>query len=333
MDLAHTAAAEHTDDVALEEVERCDLCGGQRFTRRRRWTDQLLFGTQRWNLVECDACALHFLDPRPTRAAIGAFYPADYPAHTDAPVPPKRWHRRVAAQGAPPLRWWERPWLQMRQDVSWYRIPRWHGEGRVLDVGCGNGGRYLDILRGLGWATHGVDPSPAAVACVRAKGHDALVGTAEEPGYPAASMDIVTLWHCLEHTHSPRRALESAFRTLRPGGLLSLGVPNYRSLQAAVFRGCWSGCEVPRHLFQFSARTLRRYLDETGFRVLSVTTRTGATSWPRAFRHLINSVFGTRWARDPKWAVELFEPLAHALSLVRYFGVGAELRVMAVRPA
>ncbi|HSJ99796.1 MAG TPA: class I SAM-dependent methyltransferase [Kofleriaceae bacterium] len=333
MEAAHIEATESTDEVALEAVERCDLCGGRAFTPRRRWTDQLLFGTRPWTLVECDGCSLCFLDPRPTPAAIGAFYPADYPAHTDRPVTPKRWHRRVAAEGAPPLRPWERPWIRMRQDVSWYRMPRWHGDGRVLDVGCGNGGRYLDILRALGWATHGVDPSPAAVERVRAKGHEALVGTADAHGFPAGSMDVVTLWHCLEHTHSPRRALETAFQTLRPGGLLSLGVPNYRSLQAALFRGCWSGAEVPRHLFHFSRRTLRRYLGETGFRVLSVTTRTGATSWPRAARHLVNTVFGTRWARDPGWLVELFEPLAHALSLVRYFGIGAELRIMAERPA
>ena len=318
--------------AVLETVEHCDLCTGRKFTLRRRWTDQLMFGTQLWNLVECDTCSLHFLNPRPTKAAIGSFYPDTYPAHTDAPVAPKSWHRRVSAWQAPALRLWERPWYQMRQDGSWYRIPRWHGEGRVLDIGCGNGGRYLDILQALGWATHGVDPSPAAVACVRGKGHDAVVGTAEEHGFPAESMDVVTLWHCLEHTHSPRKALESSFRTLRPGGLLSLGMPNYRSLQAFLLRGAWSGSEAPRHLFQFSARTIRRYLDETGFRTLNVTTRTGATSWPRAFRHLINRVFGTRWSRDPKWAVGLFEPLVQGLSLVRYLGWGSELRVIAERP-
>jgi SAM-dependent methyltransferase len=333
MDLAHTAATEHTDDIALEAVERCDLCGGKRFTLRRRWTDQLLSGPQRWNLVECDACSLHFIDPRPTKEAIGAFYPADYPAHTSAPTAPKRWHRRVSARGAPPLRWWERPWIQMRQDVSWYRFPQWHGEGRVLDVGCGNGSRYLDVLRALGWTTFGVEPSPAAVASAVAKGHQAVVGTAEDLHVPAQSMDVVTIWHVLEHTHSPRLALESCFRALRPGGVLSLCVPNYASLQATVLRGFWWSSDAPRHLFQFTRPTLRRYLDEVGFRAVHMTTRTGSTSWQRAVRHMLNAMLGTRWTRDSRWASELLEPFVRMLSLVRFFGVGAELRVTAERPA
>lgn len=219
--------------------------------------------------------------------------------------------------------------MHIRQSVSWYRFPSWRGDGRVLDIGCGSGGRYLDILKALGWTTFGTDASPNAADAARAKGHDVVVGVAEEQAFPDESMDVVTMWHVLEHTHSPRHALANAQRMLRPGGMLSLGVPNWGSVHARVFGQYWQSCEVPRHLFQFTKPTLTRYLQEAGFRITSMTTRTGATSWPRAARLLGNAVLRTRWAREPQPVVALFDPYVALLSLFRFFGVGAELRVLA----
>jgi ubiquinone/menaquinone biosynthesis C-methylase UbiE len=318
--------------VALERVEDCDLCGGKQFRKRKAWKDLLLFGPDTWQLVSCEQCSLHFIHPRPTRAAIGAFYPNDYPAHTAAPTVPKAWHRSVSSQRCASPGLWRRALLHIRQDLSWYRFPAWQGEGRVVDIGCGSGGRYLDVLKGLGWTTFGVEPSPHAVDAANAKGHTAVVGSAEQQHFPDESMDLVTMWHVLEHTHSPRQALEACFRMLRPGGQLSLCVPNYASAQAAAFGPFWWSCDAPRHLYQFTRRTIRQYLEQTGFRVLRIRSRSGATSWQRAFRHLVNRVFGTRYTRDSPLAVTLADPLVAVFSAVRFFGVGAELRVIAERP-
>jgi ubiquinone/menaquinone biosynthesis C-methylase UbiE len=318
--------------IPLEHVEACDLCGGRVFQKRKTWKDLLLFGPEDWQLVSCDECSLHFINPRPTREAIGSFYPNDYPAHTAIPTAPKSWHRVVSSESGPAPGLLHRALLHFRQDLSWYRFPRWHGQGRVLDVGCGSGGRYLDVLKGLGWTTHGVEPSQYAVDAANAKGHAAVAGNAEDQHFPNESIDVVTMWHVLEHTHSPRQALDACFRTLQPGGQLSLCVPNYASLQAAMFRRFWWSCDAPRHLFQFTRSTLRRYLEQAGFRVLRMTSRTGATSWQRAARHLLNSLLNSRWSKDSPLAVTLADPLVAIFSAVRFFGVGAELRVIAERP-
>jgi ubiquinone/menaquinone biosynthesis C-methylase UbiE len=319
-------SANHT---ALERVDGCDLCGGTRFSPRKRWRDPLMFGPETWQLVRCDDCGLHFINPRPTRDSIGGFYPNDYGAHTAPPTAAKRWHKRVSAREVPDVGFFERQWLHVRQNVSWYRMPAWHGEGHVLDIGCGSGGRYLDILKELGWTTYGVEPSAHAVEAAVAKGHRALVGAAEQQLFPDQSMDLVTIWHVLEHSHSPREALGSIRRMLKPTGQLSLCVPNYGSLQAKSFGRFWWSCDAPRHLFQFTKPTLTRYLEDSGFRVKSITTRTAPTSWQRAGRHLLNATFRTKWTRDSKVAVTLAEPFIAMLSVVRFFGVGAELRVIA----
>ncbi len=318
--------------VQIERVGTCDLCGSSELEPRKRWADYHKFGPDKWTLVQCRNCSLSFINPRPRREAMGAFYGDDYAAHSARSTQPKPWHRRVALRDAPQLSLVGKARVHVRQNLSWYRIPSWIGDGRVLDLGCGSGGRYLDVLQALGWTTHGVEPSEPAVAAAVAKGHRAVVGIAEEQHFPDSSMDLVTIWHVLEHTHSPLRTLSSIFRTLRPGGQLSLCVPNYGSAQAAMWQRFWWSCDAPRHLYQFTWRTLRRYLETAGFRVLHKTTRTGATSWQRTIRHIANAVLGTRYARDSKLFVDLMDPLLGVLSFTRFFGVGSELRVIAERP-
>jgi ubiquinone/menaquinone biosynthesis C-methylase UbiE len=313
----------------LDKVDVCGLCGGSAFTQRRVWKDLLLHGPDDWHLVRCDRCSLHFINPRPSRETIGSFYPSDYAAHTAKAKSPSGWHRRVSARDAAPLNVLERLLLHVRQSVSWYRFPKWHGDGHVLDIGCGSGGRYLDVLKGLGWTTYGMDPSAHAIEAAVAKGHKAVVGVAEAQHFPDASMDVVTMWHVLEHTHSPSQALAVCNRMLKPRGVLSVCVPNWRSLQAAMLGRFWWSCDAPRHLYQFTKQTLRSYLEQAGFRIVSMTTRSGATSYQRALRHMINAAFGTKWSHDSSLAATLADPFVAFMSLWRFFGVGSEIRVLA----
>ena len=309
----------------LELVAACDLCGSRRQRPAATYHEYLLFTGESFQLVECEDCGLGFLSPRPTRAAIGRYYPDDYAAHQEVARPLTRWQRAVGAPDARRPGPLMRLWLHIRQSVHWYRIPRFEGGGRALDIGCGSG-KLLDTLGALGWETHGVDPSAAAVARARSRGHDTRVARAEDP-LPRDRFDLVYLWHVLEHTHEPRRVLENVHRSLRPGGRFHLAVPNRRSFHARLFGRCWWSTDAPRHLYQFDRKTLVRYLEEAGFEDIRVTTRTGASSWLRGVRHTINWLFGTRLARDPGWLLNVCEIAVVTSALFRYFGVGSELRV------
>ncbi len=313
----------------IETVAACDLCGGTSFRARARFTDVQRFGRDAWTLVACDGCGLAFLNPRPSRDAIGAHYDDDYPAHRDGPPAPLRRWQALAGAADPPGPA-TRLLLRVRQEVAWHVIPRPRGRRRILDVGSGNGA-LLDVMAQLGWHTAAVEPSDAAAARARAKGHEVAVGTAEALPCPEASFDVVVLWHVLEHTHSPARALAEAHRVLAPGGALHLAVPNCRGLPARAFGRFWAGVEAPRHLYQLDERTLRAYLARAGFQLASLRTRTGAASLARPLRFLANGLLGTRITRDPAWLVASFEPLAALLGAFRSFGVGDELRAVALR--
>ena len=310
----------------LESVAACDLCGHTTFTPEAMYPEYLLFTGEEFQLVRCDACNLRFIDPRPPASVIGSYYPRGYFAHLRNPPRLTWWHRRLGEAGQPPLAPWEKAVVRVLETVSWYAIPRVRGQQRILDVGCG-GGKLLDIARALGWQTHGVEPSLAGAQAAAAGAHDVVCASAEQAPFRPGSFDVVYLWHVLEHTHSPRKALEACHEALAPGGELMLCVPNHASFHARLFGRYWWSTDAPRHLYQFREDTLRRYLGEVGFTDVRVTTRTGTSSWVRGVRHTINGVFGTRLQNDPRWALALGEIPVMVSSLFRFFGVGSELRV------
>jgi SAM-dependent methyltransferase len=327
------AVVEHTE-YELETLAVCDLCASAEH-REIKVVEDLSLGTPgRHRLVRCQGCGLHFINPRPAPEAIAQFYPDSYEFFSDAkPAPLKKWQRLAGAKDAPRVGWLRRFLLGRQQTLAFHFVPPFHGDGKLLDLGCGSGA-FLDTMKQLGWETHGVEVSPKAAQVAVSKGHQVVVGLADEPlGYADDSFDLVYMSHTLEHTFSPTKALANIRRVLKPGGRLVLAVPNYGGIQAAMFGQFWSALDAPRHLFHFDSSTLRRYLEAAGFDIVDLVTRTGATSWARSTRLILNRVLGTKWRSEPAWLIGLFEAPTFVSGLFRYFGRGRDLRVVCEKPA
>lgn len=251
------------------EEPDCLLCGGQeRDVVVRAYDNTAPQDWQRFTVVRCLDCGLSFTNPRPSPELIGKFYPDWYEPHT-TPTSTRRlpWRSQLATR----LGW---PFEARRA------LP-WHGQGRLLDFGCG-GGSFLQRMDRLGWEVTGLDISPVAVERIRAKlGLHALVGSLPHPQVPPASFDVVTMWHSLEHVHDPLAVLRAAHRLLTPGGRLLVAAPNIDSLPFRWFGPAWYGLDLPRHLTHFTLATLRSMLERAGFRVRRV----------RMLRH-------SRWLRE-----------------------------------
>jgi SAM-dependent methyltransferase len=202
-------------------------------------------------VVQCDECGLCYTNPRPVGHCLSRFYPNDYRPHQTA----------APARGL-------RKWLNRhRKETS--PLP-WHGQGRLLDFGCG-GGAFLAKMRSHGWRVTGIDNSATTVLRVRAEmGLQVLVGSLPHPDLDPESFDFVTMWHALEHVPDPRSVLREARRLLDPTGKLLIAVPNIDSLAFRVFGQHWFGLDVPRHLTHFTPWTLHLMLERCGFQVESL---------------------------------------------------------------
>jgi SAM-dependent methyltransferase len=169
-------------------------------------------------------------------------------------------------------------------------VPHIEG-GKILDIGCGSGA-YLDLMQEVGWETYGVEPSEAGAERARASGHDVFCGELLDAGYPSAFFDVILMHHVLEHVPNPKTVLRECHRILKGGGLILANVPNFDCYDRLTFAESWDPLDVPRHLYHFSASTLRQALEQAGFEVMRFRYRTWFTSrqfYSSSFRSLKES--------------------------------------------
>jgi ubiquinone/menaquinone biosynthesis C-methylase UbiE len=142
---------------------------------------------------------------------------------------------------------------------------RWKGK-HVLEIGAGEG-RFLDIVRGLG-ATHcaGIEPFADNAKRIVGAGHTVFEGTAEQAPVGQYHFDVVVLAWCLENTQDCIRTLEIGKRFLCHGGSLIVAtgsrilVPFKKPISKY-----FSTNQPDTHCFRFSAKSLVRALNKSGF--------------------------------------------------------------------
>ncbi len=296
-------------DVDAGARPACVLCGS------RRAREAVLAGVVdgryhvegRWDFRRCPECRLVALDPFPEDVSAG--YPASYVQHqvrapgVDGPArsPARRWLRRHALAGlgyrveeggtagpvspGPVDRLVAAvPMVRIGSQWGCLLVPRATPGGRILDLGCG-AGRYLLLMRALGWDVVGVEPDATSRAVATGQGL-AVVASLADGGLEPGSFDVITLNHVIEHLEDPVGELRALRPLLAPGGRLGVATPNWAAFGRRLFGRSWYALEPPRHLVLFAPPTLRATVEAAGFEVASLATRSsreGPVSWRRSW--------------------------------------------------
>jgi 2-polyprenyl-3-methyl-5-hydroxy-6-metoxy-1,4-benzoquinol methylase len=282
--------------IRVEPVPGCPICGASGTLAYQSLTDCLCGVPGEWRLRRCSRDGALWLDPRPIMEDLGRCYPAGYFTHGPSGAKKREGvdarrdclrrailarcfgynhlvqEQRLptslafAAAGLPSLRAWAG--YQMGASMLPY-VP----DGRLLDVGCGNGS-YLLRMRALGWEVAGIEPDAAAVRrAVQEHGLAIHAGTMEDAPFDEAAFDTVTSRHVLEHVPDPRAFVRSLGRFLKPGGRLVIVTPNASSLGHRLLRRDFYALDPPRHLVLFTVPAIRTLFAQAGgLRVLSVRT-------------------------------------------------------------
>ena len=201
----------------------------------------------RFELHQCRRCGYARTEPVPRD--LGRYYPQRY--------------RRFNAFGAFVLRR-----LYLRRVDGW--LARLPGGGVALEIGSGTGW-MLGALRDRGWKAIGSERELGAAVVARvASAAPVFVGDLAAIR-PAAGLDLVIMFHVLEHLERPDEALRDVAERLRPGGTLVLGLPNIGSWQARFAGRRWTHLDVPRHLCHFTPRAIEQALTDAGLRLERLT--------------------------------------------------------------
>lgn len=254
-----------------DEEYKCVLCGGGEFVvELESLSDNSGCSNKRFNIVRCLNCSHRSIFPYPQPEDIEKFYPAQYYAHVKPRNTPKNQiksflkrqsHRGPAGKFSNDNDSGDKPGL-------WAKLlaePAYVDDGKLLDVGCGNG-EYLFFAQSCGWNVKGVEPDSDAVEAMQAAGLNVVCSTAEHLPFPAEEFNVVRSWHSLEHTYSPLAALSEIERVLKPNGHLLLSVPNYGCFQSRTLGKYWPPLEIPRHLHHFTDKSLNMALEKVGLR-------------------------------------------------------------------
>lgn len=132
--------------------------------------------------------------------------------------------------------------------------------GRLLDLGCGRGD-HLAAFAAHGFDVVGVDLSASD------HGYRTIVADLEEDEicHETGGVDYVFSKSVIEHLRHPDRLLESAFKTLRPGGRAVIMTPSWEY-------NYWGPFYVDHsHVTPFTACSLATALEIAGFEGIQVT--------------------------------------------------------------
>lgn len=234
---------------------KCPLCQSE--------DNELIFSTtpkgetvhRVYSILRCRRDLLFFIHPRLQRQELYRFYPDDYEPYWKPLNEEPKWLLRMK----------RRRHFAFRCRAVNSANPE---GGRLLDVGCATGGLLRQLCSDGRWQGVGVDINDYALAIAFRQGLRVLRGDAGHLGLSSSTFDSVTLWDVIEHVPDMPAMLAEIYRLLKPGATLLISTPNGGSWQARLWGRYWAGWDEPRHLQIFTPQTLRRLLEDKGFKVV-----------------------------------------------------------------
>lgn len=139
-------------------------------------------------------------------------------------------------------------------------------KGKLLDIGAGTGD-FLVMAQKNGWKIKGIEPSLKAKGIAETKGVSFVNGLSELEDH---SIDVITMWHVLEHVPDVEAQITELKRIVKPDGTIIIAVPNYKSYDAQHYGIFWAAYDVPRHLWHFSKTSIKLLFAKQGMELVKI---------------------------------------------------------------
>lgn len=140
--------------------------------------------------------------------------------------------------------------------------------GVFLEVGS-YAGTFLNEARKRGWEVLGIEPLEIPADYSEKKlGIKVIREYFEEADLPDQSISVVVATHVIEHVPNPTSFVEKARKLLQKGGKLILETPTYDSFTFKLLKHRERSVRCDGHIYFFTKKTLRKLVEDHGFKVL-----------------------------------------------------------------
>jgi ubiquinone/menaquinone biosynthesis C-methylase UbiE len=237
----------------MDQLKECPICNHNSFSPFLVCKDYTV-SQEDFHIVQCDECSFRFTNPRPSAEEIGGYYKAEaYVSHTDSK---KGFINSIYHKV-------RKKTLKQKLKL----VTSFAKEQNLLDIGCGTGA-FLNECKTNNWKTLGLEPDPdARQMAISNYGLDARP-IEELSTLPENSVDVITMWHVLEHVLYLQDDAKQFKRVLKKDGTLIIAVPNCSSKDAATYGAHWAAYDVPRHLYHFVPGDMDRLFGSIGMKVV-----------------------------------------------------------------
>ena len=284
---APCASAQKEGAVARLVWPSCALCDLPLYGPGQAASDGLHHTPGVFCVPQCPRCGHHQPPGALTREALAEAYPPHYLAHALSRADCHSWRQKLVGHFVRQMERRRAAWVRRHVPLS--------AASAVLDAGCGNGGFLNELQAQTRCRCIGIEMSTTAVREARTNSalviHCGKVGDAL-PG--DERVDLLTLWHVLEHLPRPVETLRALRATARQGGHLIVAVPDAKGLAARTFGNYWFGRDVPRHVSHFTPESLCAALACGGWRPLHLEHVTEISTVAGSVHNLLRR----RWCDD-----------------------------------
>lgn len=224
-----------------------------------------------FSVLKCKRCHALFINPFPSQEQSRKFYPQNYYSYETSDQPKgffESLKKKIIDYYTNPKAKFNLfdKILVMIFKNKFSGVPLYKKErGRFLDIGCGSGVN-LRIVKEYGWEPYGIELDEKAVEFAKNDGLNVECSSLEQAKF-SVKFDSIRIWHVFEHLNNPDKAMEKIAGLLADDGEILMAVPNSNSWTRKIFKKYWYGLDVPRHVVNYSPKTLNYILEKNNLKI------------------------------------------------------------------
>ena len=238
--------------MTIISYDKCPLCKSNAIKKRFTCIDKFATG-EGFDIYECGSCGLAFTQNIPDEKEIGRYYESpSYISHSDT------------TKGLVNMVYHLVRMVMLRNKARLVERLTILKNGKILDYGAGTG-YFARTMANRGWNVIAIEKSDKARELALKEFGFKMQNTDALTDIKDKELDVVTMWHVMEHIQDPDKMWNELHRILDDTGIAIIAVPNSISYDAQRYKEHWAAYDVPRHLWHFTPSSIMRWGEKHGF--------------------------------------------------------------------